>query len=359
MFKKVVAPWLLVAAIIVTSLTAFAASGAQTQTARITPGKLIITWSDKTREKTELKTFNFPPGYNVAQLRSMVAALGGIVELLSDGSYQIKETGTPVAFESIGFDEARDVAYKLNVTNIRNIHGNIIKPEQPGWVYLTQYDYNWGSIRDVAEAMDIEVVSYKHDSVNAVTEVVLRRKTPVTTLPEGWLKPEPPGRGGWWYTPKVTEKECDPCETKKATTKKTTEEIETTTKATTTTETTTKATTTTDAPPPPAIDVKASVNDHLNAYSHAPSAAGAQAFRIWIPEAASVNDIRNLMILYTNDKTNEIETYNNLLPDNVRAAGDGWYYVTKPSGSWALQAQHYYTFRVRVDDNVLVTMNIN
>ena len=356
MFKKVVAPWLLVAAIIVTSLTAFAASNAQTQTTRITPGKLIITWADNSRPKTELKTFNFT-GYNVAQLRSMVSALGGVVELQSDGAYQIKAAGTPVPYQDIGFDDARDVAYKLNVTLIKDVNGKKIEPGQPGWVFLTEYNYNWGSIRDVAEAMEIEVVSFKHDSDKAVTEVVLKHKD--TKLPDGWLEPKGPGRSGWYTPPRVTEKECDT--TKKVdTTKKPPVSTEITTKAITTTEVTTVATTTTEAPPPPAIDVKASVNDHLNMYPQSPSAAGTGAFRIWIPEAKSVNDIRNLMILYTNDLTNEIETYNKLLPGSVKADRDGWYYVTKPGGgSWALEAKHYYTFKVQVDDTVTVYMNIN
>jgi len=114
----------------------------------ITPNKLTITWSDGRRAPVTIDTFRFY-GYNVAQLRTMVAVLGGSVDFLGDNTYQIKAAGPDVPYTPIGFNELTDVKYILNYTKILNYLGGLAYANTPGWVYLPKYEYNWGSFRDV------------------------------------------------------------------------------------------------------------------------------------------------------------------------------------------------------------------
>ena len=157
--------------LIVTAL--FRVIGADMFSERITPNKLTIEWADKSAPNITIDTFRIR-GYNVAQLRTMVDVCGGTVIQLSDGSYQITKTsGGKVQYAPISFEGETNVKVQYNVTPIRNIRGELFIPQQPGWVFLAAYEYNWCSIRDVLNAMELEIQSYTDDPIRRATHVII------------------------------------------------------------------------------------------------------------------------------------------------------------------------------------------
>ncbi|MDR2648468.1 MAG: hypothetical protein LBB94_01950, partial [Clostridiales bacterium] len=151
MLKKLAATWMLVGAIVIPTIGAFAANVTTSTPTRgtttIYPNKLTVKWENGSKTAVTIDSFR-AFGYNVAQLRTMVSALGGTVVSLTDKTYQIKSGGTAVAYTDIGFDKTQEVSYILNTTQIRDNAGALITPGQPGWVYLPAVQYNWASIRD-------------------------------------------------------------------------------------------------------------------------------------------------------------------------------------------------------------------
>ena len=140
----------------------------------ITPNKLTIKW-DGEDKSTVIDSFRLA-GYNVAQLRTMISALGGSVVEKSDGSYQMTKADYQVSYSDIGFTYEREIDYILNITSIRDVTGQMIYPGQPGWVFLPEYNYNWGSIRDCIEVMDLIIVSVDDDPTNGTTTVVVAER---------------------------------------------------------------------------------------------------------------------------------------------------------------------------------------
>jgi len=108
----------------------------------------------------------------VAQLRTLVQACGGSINSADDG-YQIVTQPNNVTFTPIAFSGVTTVNVQFNVTDIMDKTGKYIRPSEPGWVFLTDYNYNWGSIRDVLTAMGLEIKSYSDDPVKAQTSVVI------------------------------------------------------------------------------------------------------------------------------------------------------------------------------------------
>jgi hypothetical protein len=110
----------------------------------------------------------------------MVSVCGGTVLNVSANTYQVVTSSSyNVDYQDIGFQGTQDVKYQLNITNIKDSSGVDTKPAQPGWVYLTSYQYNWGSIRDILNALGLELVSYTDDPNKRETEVVI-------SWPPGW-----------------------------------------------------------------------------------------------------------------------------------------------------------------------------
>ncbi|MDR2649021.1 MAG: hypothetical protein LBB94_04805, partial [Clostridiales bacterium] len=141
----------------------------------IYPNKLTISWADSDKAPVTIETFRFY-GYNVAQLRTMVETLDGTVNYYetADGTYQINGSNAKTAYTSISFGSPREIEYILNNTGIRDASGTLTYPDAPGWIYLPEYKYNWASIRDVAEALEIAVVSVDDDPLNGETGLVVR-----------------------------------------------------------------------------------------------------------------------------------------------------------------------------------------
>jgi len=144
-------------------------SAAQTYSEKITPNKLTIQREDGS--KVTIDAFRIR-GYNVAQLRTLVQACGGSIINAEDG-YQIVTKPGGAAFTPVAFSGAVTVNVQFNVTDIMDKSGKFIHPAEPGWVFLTDYNYNWGSIRDVLAAMGYEIKSYSDDAKNARTSVVI------------------------------------------------------------------------------------------------------------------------------------------------------------------------------------------
>ena len=139
----------------------------------ITPNKLTIEWSDGRSGKVTIDTFRMR-GYNVAQLRTLVQACGGsIINATKTQGYQIVTQRQNVPFTPIGFSGVTTVRVQFNVTEIMDKSGRYITPGAPGWVLLTDYNYNWGSIRDVLVAMGYEIKSFRDDPARAQTSVVI------------------------------------------------------------------------------------------------------------------------------------------------------------------------------------------
>ncbi|MDR1539141.1 MAG: hypothetical protein LBU32_14320 [Clostridiales bacterium] len=152
------------------------ARGAQAYTEAITPNKLAVQWLDRANALVELDTFRIR-GYNVAQLRSLVEACGGTVLRNADETYQIvRSAEAAVAFTKVSFSGPSQVKVQYNVTSIRDMYGRLSSPSQPGWVYLVDYQYNWGSLRDILDALNLELVSFQDDPANGRTAVSIREK---------------------------------------------------------------------------------------------------------------------------------------------------------------------------------------
>ncbi|MDR1914666.1 MAG: hypothetical protein LBQ68_09330 [Clostridiales bacterium] len=166
MFKKVI-----FAALFLTSVCAAKEGYAQVFNETITPNELTIKWEDNRSEEITLDTFKLR-GYNLAQLRTLVRACGGSI-IETNGGYQIITGGEPDSSAEIGFEGEQQVKVQYNETQILDKSGNYVKPSEPGWVLLTDYNYNWGSIRDVLRSLGLEVKSYTDDSNTDKTTVVI------------------------------------------------------------------------------------------------------------------------------------------------------------------------------------------
>ena len=144
---------------------------AQVYRETITPNKLTVEHEDRRGKRVAIDAFRIR-GYNVAQLRTLVQACGGSI-VNTDEGYQIVTRPENIAFQSIAFSGVTTVNVQFNVTEIMDKSGKFIMPNEPGWVFLTDYNYNWGSIRDVLAAMGLEIKSYSDDPRNAQTNVVI------------------------------------------------------------------------------------------------------------------------------------------------------------------------------------------
>jgi len=143
---------------------------------KLTPNRLTVNWENDSKPPQALDTFRIR-GFNVAQLRTLTDICGGSVKALNGGSYQlVKPGGESVPFSPIAFKGETVANVQFNVTHIRDINGDLITPNQPGWVYLTDYHYNWGSIRDILGALGMEIVSVSDKPDERQTSVVIREK---------------------------------------------------------------------------------------------------------------------------------------------------------------------------------------
>ena len=159
---------------------------------RITPNKLTVQREDGS--KVTIDAFRIR-GYNVAQLRTLVQACGGsVTNVVYDAGYQIITQPGNTPFTPVSFSGAATVKVQFNLTEIMDKTGKYIKPGEPGWVFLTDYNYNWGSIRDVLTAMGYEIKSYSDDAGNAATSVVIGQI--VKTAPGKKEFPTPSGFAG-------------------------------------------------------------------------------------------------------------------------------------------------------------------
>ena len=228
-------------------------------TTTITPNTLTITWEDESRAPVTIHTFRFF-GFNVAQLRTMVNALSGSVSDLDDGSFQLMPTGAFASHQNIAFHQPRQIDFLRNHTPIRNHLGVLVYPNQPGWVFLPEFEYNWASVRDVINNMNLALIDVIDDPAGGRTEVVVRSATvpgdddddsddyeTVQRPPSGPAVLPPPTRTrNWGWQVHTTPP--GPTTTTEATTITTgTTTTEATTTGTTTTEATTTGTTTTEA----------------------------------------------------------------------------------------------------------------
>ena len=143
---------------------------------KLTPNLLTISWEDGSKPQQTLDTFRIR-GYNVAQLRTLTAICGATVKSLNDGSYQIvKPADDNITFSPVAIKVETAAGVQFNVTRVLDINGNLTSPSQPGWIYLTEYDYNWGSIRDIIGALGMEIVSVSDKPAERQTSVVVREK---------------------------------------------------------------------------------------------------------------------------------------------------------------------------------------
>ncbi|MDR2648934.1 MAG: hypothetical protein LBB94_04355 [Clostridiales bacterium] len=168
MLKK----FLFAAVVLFGALTAKEVLASQTYSeATITPNKLTVEREDGKAAKTTIDTFRIR-GYNVAQLRSLVQACGGSV-ISDEYGYQIVTEPRNIPYAPIAFPGVATVKVQFNITRISDKTGKFIYPGEPGWVFLTDYNYNWGSIRDVLAAMGYEIKRFSDDPGNARTSVVI------------------------------------------------------------------------------------------------------------------------------------------------------------------------------------------
>ncbi|MDR2750372.1 MAG: hypothetical protein LBC41_06920 [Clostridiales bacterium] len=176
MAKKLLA---VVMAVLALSAQAYAAP---TYKEAITPNKLTIEWLGDTAPASDLDAFRIR-GYNVAQLRPLVEACGGTVKGLADGTYQIvKEKGIS-EYYPVKFAANTEVKTQYNVTSIRDAAGKLTSPTEPGWIYLVDYQYNWGSLRDILGSLGLVIDSVEDDPTGGKTKVVIKEKgaTPTPT----------------------------------------------------------------------------------------------------------------------------------------------------------------------------------
>jgi len=177
-------------------------------TTTIIPNSLMISWEDGSREPITVDTFRFF-GYNVAQLRTMVSALDGSISTNADGTFQITTTtGGALSFSPVSFRTETEIDYIINQTRIRNFEGRLTSPSQPGWVLLTDYGYNWASVRDVIDSLNLTLVDVSDNPDTGVTEVTVARPLPLDQQeppsqrpPAGPPARPPDTRGGLWSNP--------------------------------------------------------------------------------------------------------------------------------------------------------------
>jgi hypothetical protein len=103
----------------------------------------------------------------------LVQACGGSIISAGEG-YQIVIEQQNIPFTPIAFSGVTNVNVQFNVTEIMDKTGRFIQPGEPGWVFLTDYNYNWGSIRDVLTAMGYEIKSFSDNPASAQTSVIIR-----------------------------------------------------------------------------------------------------------------------------------------------------------------------------------------
>ncbi|MDR2650100.1 MAG: hypothetical protein LBB94_10350 [Clostridiales bacterium] len=157
-------------------LFTYLAAAAPAGREKLTPNTLIIRWEDGSKPEQIIDVFRIR-GYNVAQLRTLTAACGGSVISLDDGSYQIVKTVSgDDSFSSIAINGEIITEVQFDITPVRDPHGNLYTPSQPGWVYLTDYKYNWGGIHDILYVLDMEIVSFADKPDVGQTTVVVREK---------------------------------------------------------------------------------------------------------------------------------------------------------------------------------------
>ena len=157
-------------------ITKISAATNQSGTTTIYPNKLVIQWESEDNS-VSIDTFRIF-GYNVAQLRTVVNTLNGTVNKLSDNTYQIEQTSNNKAnYSDIAFKEQTVINYKINVSQIRDNSGTLTAPEEPGWVFLPEYNYNWGSIRDVIDTLGLVIISYDDNPTLGFTKIVIGQPT--------------------------------------------------------------------------------------------------------------------------------------------------------------------------------------
>lgn len=172
--KRVVFALTLIATIIAVALPAVSVfANGQGNLTTITPNKLTIEWDGSDRAPVTIDTVRFL-GYNVAQLRTMANALQGRILNLPDGTYQFAFAGAAPAYDDIRFVSVVQLNYLTNVTPIRDVNGRLFNPAAPGWVFLPDYEYNWGSVRDVISAMGLTMLSFIDNPRAGTTTVVVR-----------------------------------------------------------------------------------------------------------------------------------------------------------------------------------------
>jgi len=157
-------------------------------TTTIYPNSLTVIWEDGTRAPETINAFRIF-GYNVAQLRTMVGILGGTVSDLDDGTFQIIPSGESVDFTQVGFDQQAEIEFIINNTTIRSHDGMVLNPDQPGIVFLSEYGYNWASVRDIISAMNLRLVGVVDDPENGTTEITvgepMTNETDIVDSPDG------------------------------------------------------------------------------------------------------------------------------------------------------------------------------
>jgi N-acetylmuramoyl-L-alanine amidase len=157
-------------------LFTYLATAAPSGKEKLTPNTLTLSWEDGSKPAQTIDTFRIQ-GYNVAQLRTLAAACGGSVINMDDGSYQIVKSGSEEdLFTPIAIQGETVTAVQFNITPIRDTNGDLFTPGQPGWVYLTDFDYNWSSIRDILYVLGMEIVSFTDKPGAKQTSVVIREK---------------------------------------------------------------------------------------------------------------------------------------------------------------------------------------
>lgn len=177
MLKKTVTAILLTLIITVSLVNVSAAPVPEYGITTIYPNSLTIRWEDESRAPITINTFRFF-GFNVAQLRTIVNVLDGAVDNLADGTFRVRQDGAADTFEVITFHHQMEIEYIINETPIINHAHELVYPDQPGWVFLPEFGYNWASVRDVIIAMDLALMDVIDDPLNDRTEVIVRSLEP-------------------------------------------------------------------------------------------------------------------------------------------------------------------------------------
>ncbi|MDR0999494.1 MAG: hypothetical protein LBL96_01615 [Clostridiales bacterium] len=165
-------------------LPAIRVQAAVTYTKTVTPNRLTIQWADKRVADRTITSFRLDD-VNYAQLRQMVEACGGDVISLSNGDYQVvSSTSTnPASYQTIEFPSRTTVEVQYNVTTIRDNSGQVSQPTY-GWVllvgnsYNSSYNnYNLANLRDILNALELELVKVDDNPAAGTTVVQIASKT--------------------------------------------------------------------------------------------------------------------------------------------------------------------------------------